>query len=70
MKTASKENERERKRNYNDGSLKVGVDSLKEQLADDSGNRWQDEAAADGSRERDRIRVGRVGDSGRARQVL
>lgn len=52
-----------------DGALKVGVDSLKQQLAKYGGYGWQNEAAANGARERDGIRVGRVVGR-RARQIL
>lgn len=53
-----------------DRPLKVGVDALEEQLADDGGDRRQDETAANGPCERHRVRVGRIGHSRRARQVL
>ncbi len=55
---------------YNNRSLKVGIDALKEQLAHNGGNGGQNEPATDGTRERDRIGVGRVRDGGRARQIL
>ena len=55
---------------HDDRALKVGVDALEEDFAEDGGDRGQNEAAADGARERNGVRVGRVGGGRCSRQIL